>query len=123
MLSKDVGYEDDHKQTCGRRKKTILTLKFDTVEKAAQFVSQESPPSTSLLTLTNYPDTVILLAQHILSWYLDVVERHVGGTCSRGVRSLDRSGFNAFAAGDEEDSEAIIGLRWGCMYSEWLSRI
>lgn len=53
-------------------------------------------------------NTLVLLAQHVLSRNLDVVERHVSCTSSSRVRGLNLLGLDTLTALDEEDTQALV---------------
>lgn len=54
--------------------------------------------------------TLVLLAQHVRAWNLDVVKGDKGCAGGGRVRGLDGLGLDAFSALDEEDSEALGSL-------------
>jgi hypothetical protein len=59
-------------------------------------------PTLVVKVAKNDLDTLVLLAQHILSWHLDVVERHVRSAGCGRIRGLDLLGLDTLAALDEE---------------------
>lgn len=66
-------------------------------------------PTLVVKVAKNDLDTLVLLAQHILSWHLDVIERHVSSTgCSR-VRGLDLLCLDTLAALDKENAQPLLG--------------
>jgi len=58
-------------------------------------------------------EALTFLAEHVLDGDLGVVELDVGGSCGGRVRCLDDLCLDGFAAGDEEDAEALCGLAGG----------
>ena len=70
-------------------------------------------PSLVVKVAKNDLDTLVLLAQHVLSRDLDIVECHVSGTGGGRVRGLDLLGLDTLAALDKEDTEALVGSNTG----------
>jgi hypothetical protein len=66
-------------------------------------------PTLVVKVAKNDLDTLVLLAQHILGWHLNVIERHVGSAGCGRVRGLDLLCLDTLAALDEEHTQALLG--------------
>jgi hypothetical protein len=66
-------------------------------------------PSLVVEVAENDLNSLVLLAQQILSGDLDVVECHKSCTSCCRVRGLDLLGLNTLATLDEEDTQALVG--------------
>lgn len=52
-------------------------------------------------------DTLVLLAEQVLNWNLDIVKRDVGCAGSGRIGSLDRLGLDSFSARDKDHAQVL----------------